>query len=527
MRISKRVALPVAVVGCAAMVGAVLVAGSNARAETTEISQPWIMPFDINQRFPIYPPVTPAPPKRQRQIYNFMWQTFVAVNWPQKRKGKRAQPDSGANLAPWASTDVSEGPVVWQSYRRPNEVFVDPSDWPIDWNAAPKGPLVVCPDTSALGLDALTISSHGTNYSDYADGLNQPYIQANYPTGPVTDQNGNYLRYEVGLNQAYFTYIGRYRYYDADIQKTAVENYIAFADKKNKRPPVQNRRDARYFQALPDGNERYLQGMPDYARQGIVEWKAAWKILGGDDVEERFYRRYAYFLNPDGSCTGPFKVGLVALHLHRVTSFGHIGTTFEQVDNANLQPDYSSMKVPGAAPLPPHASLNPGGTTPADYPNGYEVCNPNGKKCKSGVGGGIPEPLADNAPVPLNPQITNVSRQVPIPEDVQEVNAEWRERLRGTVWFYYQMIGTQNANVDTPNPHLGPGVRGAQVSSTNNLINTALESYTQAGWSCALCHQNAFPQGVTLPLPSFGPAYDPLHTISFLLQNAKSGSSDQ
>ena len=86
------------------------------------------------------------------------------------------------------------------------------------------------------------------------------------------------------------------------------------------------------------------------------------------------------------------------------------------------------------------------------------------------------------------------------------------------------MIGTQNPNITEPNPHLGPGVIGAQASNVNNLINTTLESYTQRGWSCAQCHQNAFPQGVTLPLPPIEQEYAPLHIISFLLRNARSNS---
>lgn len=526
MKTSKRIALPPAALFCgrllgAGLIGALLVSGPPAGAQTFETSRPWIMPFDVDQPTPGDPIALVT---KQRQLYDFMWQTFVAVNWPQKDGGNRAEPDSRASLAPWNSDAESEGPVVWQSYRRPNEVFLEPRQWPIRWNDPPPGPVPVCP--AALGLDPLTISSYSTNYSDYADGLNQPYIQANYPTGPVTDQNGNYLRYEVGLNQSYFTYIGRYRYFDPAVQQSAVERFVAFATKKGKAPKPSNRRNAKHFQPLPNGAEAYLKGLPDYARQGIVEWKSAWKVLDGDDVPERFYRRYAYFLNPDGSCTGPFKVGLVALHLHRVTRLGHIGTTFEQVDNTTLQPAYSSKEVPGAADLPSHASLNPAGSTPANYPNGYEVCNSNGKKCKAGVGGSVPTPLKDFNVLPLDPSITNISRQVPIPDEVQAVNAQWRKKLKGTVWFYYQMIGTQNPNVQSPNPHLGPGVRGAQVSSTNNLINAALESYTQEGWSCAQCHQNAFPQGVTLPLPSFGPAFDPLHTISFLLQNAVPNSTD-
>lgn len=495
---------------------------SQSNAQALGSNQPWIMPFNVGQPTPSDPPKNKI--ASQRDVYDFMWKTFVAVSWPQRIGGNRAQPDTGAGLAPWGAGDQSEGPVVWQSYRRPNEVFVKPRKWPINWNAAPRGIQVTCAPSS--GLEPLTISTYSTNYSDNSDGLNQPYIQANYSTGPVTDQNGNYLRYEVGMNQAYFTYVGHYRYYNPKKQENAVARFIKFVEKRNRPPKPSNKRNARPFQPLPNGTEGFLTDLPDYARQGIVEWKAAWKVLDGDDIEERFYRRWAYFLNPDGFCTGPVKVGLVALHIHRVTTHGHFGTTFEQVDNTNLQPAYSASAVSGASPLPAHASLNPGGLDTPAYPNGYEVCNSLGQDCVSGVGGDIPAPLPDGMHLPRVRPITNIVRQVPIPDEVQEVNAEWREKLRGTVWFYYQMIGAQNPNVDTPNPDLGPGVRGAQVSNTTNLINTALESYTQKGWSCALCHQNAFPLGVSQTLPPFGQAWDPLHTISFLLQNARTNKGD-
>ena len=52
-----------------------------AHAQSLGNSQPWIMPFDINRPTP----KDPAKKVRtQRQVYDFMWQTFVAINWPQK-----------------------------------------------------------------------------------------------------------------------------------------------------------------------------------------------------------------------------------------------------------------------------------------------------------------------------------------------------------------------------------------------------------------------------------------------------------
>ena len=334
------------------------------------------------------------------------------------------------------------------------------------------------------------------------------------------------------MNQSYFSYISYFQYFNADTQKRVVRNYIDFVDKFDKAPPPlrpwQSARSARYFQPLPNGNEAYLTSvfkLPPYALQGILETKATWKILEGNDVPGRFFRREVFFLNPDGECTGPHMVGLIALHIHRIIPFGtvrdfeHIGTTFEQVDNVSLRDEG------GPFPLPPHPSLNPGTLDdPADYENGYEV---NGISGRAGL---IPPPLKDGEPLPEKSErpITNISRQVKVPTDVAEVNAHFRGIMKDlkTVFFFYKMIGTSNSNLNNlpnlPNPYLGPGIGGAQTSNGQNLINTALESYTQEGWACQRCHLNAFPQGVSLPLPSFEQKFKALHTISFLLLNAQS-----
>jgi len=47
-----------------------------------------------------------------------------------------------------------------------------------------------------------------------------------------------------------------------------------------------------------------------------------------------------------------------------------------------------------------------------------------------------------------------------------------------------------------------------------------LESYTQPGFSCARCHINAFPQGVTV-FPPYEDYFKELHVMSFLLLSAQ------
>ena len=504
------------------LVGCWLLIGVDRGSTQTLPSEPWVMPFDI-----------PAPTSNvtQKDIYEFMWQTFIALNWPHKTGGSRGEPDTEKTLAPWSDGLTSDGPVVWETYRRPDQVFLPPSEWPITWNE--ELPQNVCFPGSGSKIKVLNVNE--TDYSEFADGINQPFTQANYPTGPVLDQNKNYLRYEVTMNQSYFSYISFFQYYRAETQKRAVRNYINFTERTGEPPPPlktwQSGRSARFFQPLPNGKEAYLTRvfkLPPYALQGIVEIKATWKVLGEGDVPGRFYRREVFFLNPDGECTGPHVIGLLGYHIHRVIPFGtvrdfeHIGTTFEQVDNVSLPPDEEG----GPFPLPPHPSLNPGidSDSPPPYLNGYQV---NGQSGRSGL---IPPPLQDGEPLPEKSErpITNISRQVPVSPDVKEVNAKFRGLLRErqSVWFYYKMIGTSNPNLNNPpnppNPYLGPGIAGAQYSNGQNLINTALESYTQEGWACQRCHLNAFPQGVSFPLPSFEEKFKALHIISFLLLNAKS-----
>ena len=122
--------------------------------------------------------------------------------------------------------------------------------------------------------------------------------------------------------------------------------------------------------------------------------------------------------------------------------------------------------------------------------------------------------------------MVNVSRVTPIPPAVQMVNFKYQTLLKDSVWSYYQLIGTQQKNLKTPNYHLGPGIPGPQHSNVQNLVNTTLETYTQKGFSCARCHLNAFPYGVE-SFPPYEKRYEDLHVMSFLLLNAKSGSKPQ
>ncbi|UHQ55918.1 hypothetical protein [Microbulbifer sp. YPW16] len=486
-------------------------------AESLLVDRPWIMPFDVNQRFrPQLPGNTPAGDPSQLDIYEFAWQSFIALNWPYREGGLRGEPDPRARLAPISNTYDPERVVVWETYMSPETVFVHPQQWPVEWGQ---------PDFTGLQRVARPPCYVG-DYAygkPFAPGINQPYTNANVPTGPVVDQNRRYLRVEVTQSQPYFTYIKQFGYYDADTQAQVVQDYIDYADANNAAPPLAKHPGdpaRRYFQRVPEGTEFYIDALPPWAQQGMTEVKAAWKVLkteGEDaDIPGRYFRRVLQFPLPDGSLSEPTLMGLVGFHIHRVTPFGHLPSTFEHIDNVKV-----GRKLFDTLPKPARPALNPGGVNgrPARYPNGYEV---NGE---GGVANVIPLPYkAGEALVPQQErEMVNVSRVTPIPPDVQLVNYKYQALLKDSVWSYYQLIGTQNKNLREPNPHLGPGIPGPQHSNVQNLVNTTLETYTQKGFSCARCHLNAFPHGVE-SFPPYEARFENLHVMSFLLLNAKPGS---
>ena len=65
--------------------GCWLVMGVDRGSTETLPSDPWVMPFDIP---------TPTSSVTQKDMYEFMWQTFIALNWPHKNGGSRGEPDT-------------------------------------------------------------------------------------------------------------------------------------------------------------------------------------------------------------------------------------------------------------------------------------------------------------------------------------------------------------------------------------------------------------------------------------------------
>lgn len=435
-----------------------------------------LMPFEFK--------VTFNPDTQQAAYHEFIWQTFVALNWPAKDGGVRGEPDTAKSILDQKGFGTLD-PAVWETYREPFEIFPPPDQWDNypDWNDPRVYTVDVPKGAKALSRYAKIPAGF---IEDFATAVNQPDFFIFGPTGPLVDQNGNYVRYEVAANQSYFTYIAQNKYYQGPEQTRASKAY------------AKDPSDPTGFKAPPSGLEDYVQALPPYARQGLVEIKASWReLIEGKDDFTRYFHRPVVPVDVDGKAGKPVTMGLVAFHILRYTPNDRIAATFEQVDN---------VEVGHNAPDGLKPSFNTGAA-------------PNSAQERLGFDGEIPEAITKDNPPKSNPTPIDIYRVTPIPRDVQDINRKYQELLGESVFAYYQLINTQNRYLaSASDPVRGPtGPTTGVDTNTPNLVNTALESYTQRNYSCILCHVQARPLGVGAGAREI----DHFKILSFLLRNAQ------
>ncbi len=406
-------------------------------------------------------PVSVPDNPTQDDWYDMGWETFIALNWPAQWSGwpskappgvRGGQPDESASITK-AKTPYA---AVWQTYLAPEQVFLangaDPGSW-----TAPNNPLTtkVDPTTGKTlpvlgGFSKGAASSHGKS-GEFNEATDQPLIA----------QDGNFVNFEIRMNQSEFTYLTHNKYYDAVNQRTATAN-------------------GGTIQPIPKtGTESYLN-LPEWAQQGATEIKAAWRIISNPQFADRYFTMSAFRELPNRKVDGPHMFGLVGLHILRLTP--QSGTTwfwatFEQVDNVQID------ERPVPAGLTP--SFNPGKAHPyPTYEHGYKGY-PN-----------RPPEVKRGKPLPAsNPVDTSF-----IPNAIQSgavvSNRKYHAMLPNTVWQYYQMIGVLN-----------PGAKGSEYklppfsnpTNSDQLVNTTMETYSQGTASnpksCFSCHVYATPSG--------------------------------
>jgi len=424
------------------------------------------------------------------------WQSFVAANWPVV-SGMLGVPDPNARFGDKDKSGMPL-PVLWMTSKSPNDVFVAVGQVPSsDWQS--RVPVQACqnvPGYDPKSSYVLTMVSK-TSGPAFTEINQAPFPGSQQVVGPVIDQAGHYVRYDIRMSQSEFEYLINFKYYSATEQNAAV-----------------NATPSPTFQPPPrSGQEPYLQ-LPPYARYGTIEYKASWRELNPQtDIVSRYFSAPAFIVDPDGKCHGPQLMGLTGLHILRLTPSTPktwFWATFEQVDN---------LTVP-----PPPPKLTPSFGNGTNYVSGYDK---------------MPPPIAPGKPLPPNPPV-NVSRVTPIHSDAVPVTQAYQHALAGTVWQNYLLVGTQfpvNPIQNGQPQGSGKGTGECYVAGTNNqtnaafqindcyLSNVTMETYVQST-SCVTCHSFGAPRGVPLavttptPRPNFN-ALSQFQIFSFMLLQAQ------
>lgn len=395
------------------------------------------------------------------------WQMFLAVNWPTNDQGRPAR----------SIADTKFGPPHWTLWQTSSQVFrtdgLRPAACPrpagrMRLEAVARGPAPLLPGLPLLQRPAgasprsvlllANLSAVGNlSTLDLKGGeINQAF------SGPLIDQNGNFVHYDIAIDPNEFRYI-------CDTGIYSINGQIAFS--RGKPHPVLD---------FPSGSDAR-----DWS--GATELKLAWKILdpAKGDQPRRFFTMQAVIPTPDGKGQRQVLVGLVGMHIaHKSQSSPQwIWATFEQVDNL----------VGNALAHPPiKASFT--------NPN-CEICVPN-----------------------LDPKVTKdfktptqAWRAIPIPGDKVQLNRQAEAALAklGSAWQYYQLIDTQWPTQPSKPPT--PWTAGLPDAINNKsggfptpvfLTNITMETYFQKGVQPA-CEQEHLPPGVSCPPASTAPSNAP------------------
>lgn len=255
-----------------------------------------------------------------------------------------------------------------------------------------------------------------------------PNFNEAFGAGPVTDQTGRFVRFEKRLNLDEYNYLTVNNLWNKAGQQGAA---ISFPSGPGQEPS-------------PCGNE-------PCGPTGAMEVKAAWKVLSDAEIASgRFYTTQGIVFNDAQGHPSPGKLpvtlGLVGLHIiHKTkTQQTWFWSTFEQVDNAT------------------NSFFNPSCTN----------CPANQQTART------PYTELDAQGTPINGPV-QVTRVTPIESDAPALNAYYQGLLAGSVWQYYQLIGTQWAT------------GGAPEGTASILANTVIETFFQGSSSCFGCHQAA------------------------------------
>lgn len=393
----------------------------------------------------------------QREFDLYSWQMFFALNWPTDANGRPA-PKLNAQ---------SFGPPKWSWWHTSPQIFRADGATPTACKtprqlSAPK-PDLSKPLFKGLGrfpAGAAAADPQRNRFLGIISAVGNVHVNTDLSdiqqafTGPLIDQNGEFVYYEIIIDPNEVDYLCANQLYN-------INGQVAFS--------------------AAGGKVQMPSGLDDVDFSGAFELKIAWKVLGKNDDPSRFFSMDAYIKDEsadNSELDRQVKVGMVGMHIaHKSASSPQwIWSTFEQVDNLATNPVS-------------HPQLSP------------NFHNPNCEVCAVNV-----QPVAGSDGVyPRTP--VQALRSVPIPDDKLALNAQVRAAMAkaGSVWQYYQLIDTQWPTQPDVPPADPSGALPAAVANKSGgnatpvfLTNITMETYFQGGNTLG-CNQTEGNPGCNLP----------------------------
>lgn len=405
-----------------------------------------LLPYDVS--FPFLNDYSAfLDPNIQPAFDVFSWQSFVGLNWPADSTGKPI----GNNIG-----DHPSALRVWEYYPDIAEIFGGDE------------PLLLKAREAKGNKQKLfyMLSKMPKRKDSLSDVLN--------PDGkPLIDRNLNFAVFAVNANPIEANFI--------------ISNNLT----------TQQGIDT-YFKkhhdsfALP-ASVRLQKGRK--ASEGSIEIKTSWRILdtAKGDVLSRYYTREALiFVDAENSASNKSftikaTVGLTGMHIVRKTerfltwvwsTFEHVDNTPDNIQDAQMQQDsakrwsYYNIHSLGLTPNQPaaHRAGDNGSYK-------FDSVAPYAKRYATAVFG-----EADSSSI----YGSQAQRVYPIYYRTQQVNKAWQQKLQGTVWANYKLIGSQWTAT----------YRGSKANANVPFFlgNSSMETFQLINASCISCHQDAYIQ---------------------------------
>lgn len=423
-----------------------------AAPEKTSVRLSSELPFDVNVK-EVRTLVSQGKVLDAQRAFDVLaWQAFVALNWPANAKG---EPDKSKTIADTLA------PRVWSFWRPAETVFLPDGKRPTPWSIT---------NNRALNTPVFRAKAAWRQHTSSADENFQAF------SGPLVDQQGKWVRYEVYINKAEFDYIFENELYSQDGQ-------VAFSKR-------------------PKNNQVDFPANRGRTKHGAIEIKLAWKELkeGVDDFDRFHHTKVKVTLSEPwkpGQTEPETKVidaGLVGMHIAMRTESSPewIWSTFEQVDNVRVNLDKHGKPVrPNFfnPDLKEPVNVLPAKNATIDPNTGHPVIV-SGPTATTWVESLTTKPVqTTRVEVPTQGQLNPLDAK--LREVAQTLNKEVQDQLKrlNSVFQYYELIDTQWP-VHPNAPAFAGGANSAPESISNKtpgdvipvfLVNTTMETYFQKG----------------------------------------------